>query len=129
MKYLLIIAILAAFQSCTKHKGDIVEHIPNATLTVYSPLLNAVVANEDTVRISALAVSDETIHGYDVKIMKQNDTITYYKAHVHDHNAVLNIDKYWKDTLPQPVNAEVVITLTLDHNKHTLTKKIPVLIQ
>jgi hypothetical protein len=129
MKYILLIAGTFAFQSCTKHKYDIVEHIPNAMLTIYSPATNTFVANSDTIRISALAVSDETIHGYDISILKQNDTTTFYKVHVHDHASVLNIDRKWKDTIPYPVNADVIITLILDHNKHTLTRKIPIHIQ
>lgn len=125
-----IITLLSAvliINGCSKHPGDIIAHeeIPSATLSIYSPVENAAVAAGDSVYISAKAISEATIHGYDIAIKKLNDTTTYFFKHVHDHNDTLAINQHWKNTVSSPMAAELVITLVLDHDGHTMIKKVP----
>ncbi len=110
---------------CEKHKDDIKEHIPNASLVVYSPAENSEILAGDRIHIFAKAISEETIHGYDISIKKLNDTLTYYSSHVHDHNDTLIIDQKWKDTISSPVMVEAIISLVLDHDNHLLVKRVP----
>ena len=59
-----------------------------------------------------------------VEIKKSGDTMTCYSKHVHDHNDTLAIFQRWKGDENQTGNMEAVITLTLDHDGHTYSKKI-----
>lgn len=120
MKYLILVIL---FYGCTKHKGDIADHIPSATLTIAKPLEGAQFNSGDSIQVQGLAVSSETIHGYDVVIKKANDTLRFFSVHVHDHNDTLLIDQKWKASVTNSL-LEAVVTLELDHNGHTLTRRV-----
>ena len=128
MKYifsssLLFAAIINALLSCTKHRGDIEEHIPVATINFFSPVASSIYHSGDSVTIKATAISTETIHGYDVVIKRSNDITKLFFQHVHDHNDTLLINQKWKNTVTAPANMEVQVILYLDHEGHTGTKK------
>jgi hypothetical protein len=130
MKFFIVLLFIATvFYSCEKHPGDIVSDLPNASLVIYSPGVNAEVSNGDSIRISAKAISDQTIHGYDLVVKKLHTADTLYYKHIHDHNDTLLINVAWKDTITVPLLTEAVITLVLDHDNNTLIKKVPFKIQ
>jgi len=109
--------------SCTKHKGDFKENVPVASMTVMSPSTGAIVNLNEVVEINAQAISTATIHGYDISITSPGDTTNYFSKHVHDHNDTLNIHETWTNTLVSK-NLLLNITLTLDHDGHTFTRKV-----
>jgi len=127
MNYLvtsLIITFLSIiFFACTKHRGDYEEHLPAASIQFASPTEGYIYNHGDSVMINATAISSETIHGYDISIKNTADTTIYFKTHVHDHNDILNIHQGWRSTLSESASLEAIITLTLDHDGHTLTKR------
>jgi hypothetical protein len=130
MKFFIVLLFIATvLYSCEKHPGDILSDLPNASLVIYSPWANSEVSSGDSIRISAKAISDQTIHGYDLIVKKLNTDDTLYYKHIHDHNDTLLINVAWKDTIPLPVLTEAVITLVLDHDNNTLIKKVPFKIQ
>jgi hypothetical protein len=109
--------------SCTKHKDDIIEPVPTASINFTSPLPGQIYPSADSVPIMATAIAKATIHGYDLRINKVNDTATCLFTHIHDHNDTLYINKKWKSSFTGPEDMEVTITLYLDHEGHTLVKK------
>jgi hypothetical protein len=117
------------FLSCSKHKGDIEENIPVATINFASPTASSVYQKGDSVLIKATAISTATVHGYDIVIRKTNDTTKVFFEHVHDHNDTLIIDKKWKSNLPSATNMEAQVILYLDHEGHTGSKKVSFRIQ
>ena len=121
MRILFLLLLITC--ACTKHKGDIADHIPVAALTILQPLEGSVFNIGDSIRIQAIAISSETIHGYDVMVKKANDTTTYFSTHIHDHNDTLLIDQKWKASAGKATSFEAVITLELDHDGHTLTRR------
>src|SRR5215218_4593499 len=92
--FLLVVCII--FLSCAKHKGDIEEDIPVASVNFLSPAQNAVYYKGDSVTIQAVGISTEPIHGYDITIKKQNDTAVYFFKYVHEHNDTVYISEKWK---------------------------------
>ena len=125
MKYLLIsILTLATIYSCSKHKGDIEEYIPTAGIVFSNPVPNTVYHPGDTVFIKGTAISTAVIHGYDIAIRKVNDTTTLFFINKHDHNDTLQINQSWKNELVQPASLEATVTLYLDHEHHTYTRKL-----
>jgi hypothetical protein len=117
-----IIAVVLLI-SCTKHKGDIEENLPVATINFESPTLSSVYSNGDSVTIKGTAISTATVHGYDIIIRKVNDTTTLFFKHVHDHNDTLAINQKWKNNLAIAATMEAQVVLYLDHEAHTGTKK------
>jgi hypothetical protein len=109
--------------SCTKHKGDIEENLPVATINFESPTLSSVYSNGDSVTIKGTAISTATVHGYDIIIRKVNDTTTLFFKHVHDHNDTLFINQKWKNNMSVEATMEAQVILYLDHEGHTGTKK------
>lgn len=122
-----IASILSVFTlvliSCTKHKDDIEEHIPPHTINFSSPAGSIPYQFGDSVSIQAMAISSETIHGYDLVICKSDDTTKIFFQHVHDHNDTLVVNKKWKNSIMGPANMEAQIILYLDHDGHTGSKK------
>jgi len=109
--------------ACNKHRGDYEETLPSASITFASPTEGYIYNHGDSVIIQATAISTETIHGCDLIIKNAVDTTVYFKTHVHDHNTNLIVRQAWKSTVSESTNLEAVITLVLDHEGHTLTKK------
>ena len=118
------ISIFLLFSACTKHAGDIADHVPAATLTISKPAEGEVYNIGDSISIQGMALSSETIHGYDVIVKRANDTTTYFSIHIHTHNDTLLIDQKWKTALTKATALEAVVTLALDHDGHTLTRRV-----
>lgn len=118
-----LLAIL--FFACTKHAGDVEEEpFPTATFTLSSPVEGAIYRSGDSILIQGLAISTDVIHGYDITIKNAADTtVTYFANHIHDHNDTIAIHQKWKNTLTASANLQVEVTLTLDHDGHTSSKK------
>ena len=126
---LLLSASSTVFLSCSKHKGDIEENIPVATIKFESPTASTVYQSGDSVRIKGTAISTATVHGYDIIIRKTTDTTKLFFQHVHDHNDTLLIDKKWKNHLSVAANMEAQVILYLDHEGHTGSKKVSFRVQ
>jgi hypothetical protein len=124
MKYSSLLIVLAGtiLTACTKHKGDIADHVPVASLAIVKPVEGSVFSVGDTVVITGTAISDENIHGYDVIVKKANDTATYFSVHIHDHNDTLVINQKWKVSVSKSA-LEALITVVLDHDGHALTRR------
>ena len=120
-----ILFILASviMVSCTKHRGDIEQNIPAYTINFSSPTTSSVYHNGDSVTIQAVAISSETVHGYDVIIKKPNDSTKIFFQHVHNHNDTLYINQKWKNTFTVAANLEAQVILYLDHDGNTGIKK------
>lgn len=115
--------IVAVLFSCSKHKGDIADHIPVATLSILKPADGSVFNVGDSIAIEGVGISTENIHGYDIIVKKAKDTTSYFSVHIHDHNDTLVIDQKWKALVTSGSSLEAVITLVLDHDGHTLTRR------
>ena len=127
--YLALFAFILVLNACSKHKGDVEENIPVATIQFHNPTSNGVYHIGDSIAIEATAISSETIHGYDVSVRKAGDTTRYFFEHVHDHNDTLSISSKWKAELESAATLETEITLVLDHEGHTKTQKVTFQVQ
>lgn len=112
--------------ACTKHKGDIEAPVlkPSAVITFSKPTEGTIYKTGDNISIQAKAIALNTVHGYDVKVKKANDTTTYFFTHVHDHNDTLYVNQQWKLIPAIANNLEAEITLYLDHDGNTAVKKV-----
>ena len=131
MKKILFISltiISAAMAACSKHRGDIEDTTPRATIQFMNPTDGAVYNANDSVSIRAFAVSTATIHGYDIIIRKADDTTKLYFAHIHDHNDTIQVSKQWKPTVNN-TSLQAELVLYLDHDGHTGHKKVNFRIQ
>jgi hypothetical protein len=117
------------FFSCTKHRGDYEENIPSASITFEGPAEGTVFHYGDSITITAKAISTALIHGYELTVRKAGDTNILYTTHIHDHNDTLLIRQGWKNNITGPAKLEAGITLTLDHDGHTLTRKTLITVQ
>lgn len=113
--------ILISASSCTKHKGDIIEHVPAASVSFSSPTANTIYQVGDSVLIAAKAISTATIHGCDIFIRKTGDTTNCFNLKIHDHNDTVLISQKWKANTRGNMEAEII--LYLDHEGNTLSKK------
>lgn len=115
--------LLVSLIACSKHKDDIEDTVPKATIQFFQPTQGAVYSSSDSVSIQATAIAAATIHGYDIIVRKAEDTAKLYFKHVHDHNDTLHINRKWK---PEISNAslQVELVLYLDHDGNTGNKKV-----
>lgn len=114
---------LLGFVACTKHKEDVEDTTPQATIQFLSPAQAGTYSNNDSVAIQAKAISTATIHGYDIIIRKAEDTSQLYFTHIHDHNDTLQVNSKWRPTVSS-ANLQVELVLYLDHEGHTGRKKV-----
>lgn len=125
MKKILSLLTLSAvlFTACTKHKDDVENTAPTATIQFESPTQGAFYNSGDSVLIKGTATYATTMHGYDLIIRKASDTTKLYFQHFHDHQATITINTKWKaDVSNTNLLAEVVVYL--DHDGHTDSKKV-----
>lgn len=115
---LLVLAVF--FAGCSKHAGDVPEHIPNASLVLIKPAEGQVFAAGDSIAVVGTAISDQTIHGYEIYLRAAGDTAKLYSVNVHDHNDSLFIDRKFKYVHSYRGAAELHVVLALDHEGHEL---------
>lgn len=116
---LLVFTILI---SCSRHPGDGGEKA-SVSIQFLSPGAGAMFQNGDSILVEANIQGTSTLHGYEVWIRKANDTTTYFYQHVHDHSQSIMARHIWKNTINGPANMEVIITVPLDHDGNTATKR------
>jgi hypothetical protein len=120
--YSITALLLFALTACSKHHGDLT--LPDATINFSEPLPGSSYNGGDSISIKGVAISAVIMHGYDIAIKKANDTTTYFFMHIHDHNDTLVINQKWKNTLTGASSLEAQVTVYLDHDGHTVTKKV-----
>ena len=122
--FITALLLMMLLLSCTKHKDDFVSDIPQSHIVFSSPTEGGVFFAGDSVRIQARATSTHTIHGYDVAVRKVNDTTLLYFKNVHDHNDTLLVNQSWKNIVDISAQLEASVTLYLDHDGNTNTRKV-----
>lgn len=125
--YTIATLLLFVFTACSRHRGDLA--LPGAVINFSDPLPGSSYNAGDSISIKGVAVSAVVMHGYDVAIKKANDTTTYFFTHVHDHNDTLLINQKWKNRLTGASSLEAQVTVYLDHEGHTATKKVAFTVQ
>ena len=98
--------------------------LPEAEITIYAPLANAIVHPGDTIYVDAVATSSVSLHGYELAIRKPGGSNLYFQ-HYHDHNASLVIKDKWKNSLTQDGALELWISVILDHEDHRKNVIVP----
>jgi hypothetical protein len=133
MKKIFLPAILSAaiivMFSCTKHRGDTEAAVPTSTIAIFSPLANEVAHYGDSLYINAMATAANTIHGYDLRITKRNDTSALFFYHGHQHNDTIMINRKWASTVSNPSDLVLSVLIYLDHNGNTAEKKVAFKVQ
>ena len=102
--------------------------LPDATITIYTPLNNATLHAGDTIYVDALATAATTLHGYELTIRKPGGSNLYFQ-HYHDHNDTLLIKDKWKNTQQAPAQLELMISIILDHEDHRKNILVPLQVQ
>lgn len=119
----LSLSIVLVMSSCSKDES--IHRLPNATITINSPVANAVYQPNDTVKISATIASDSVLHGYTIYIRKRSDKSSLFALNVHDHLPLLTVDQFWVNTLTtDTTNVELEIIAALDHDGNSIGKKV-----
>ena len=116
--------VLIVMWSCTKHRGDVEGITPSSTITVFSPAPNLVIHYGDSLDINASAIAQNTMHGYDLKITRRNDTTALFFYHGHQHNDTLSIKNKWANMIDKPADLVLTVVVHLDHDGHTKEKKV-----
>ena len=108
--------------SCTRDNEDM--FLPTAEITIYAPLVNAVINTGDTIYIDGLATSENGLHGYELAIRKPGKANLYFQ-HFHEHTDNLSLKDKWKNTVYQAGSLELMISVILDHNDRRKNITIP----
>ena len=98
--------------------------LPTAEITIYAPLVNAVINTGDTIYIDGLATSENGLHGYELAIRKPGKANLYFQ-HFHEHTDSLSLKDKWKNTVSQAGSLELMISVILDHNDRRKNITIP----
>ena len=98
--------------------------LPVAETKIYAPLANAVVHPGDTIFIDGVAILETGVHGYELAIRKPGGANLYFQ-HFHQHSDSLIIKDKWKNTLTQPGDLELWISVIVDHEDHRNNMTIP----
>lgn len=124
----LLLAVLF-ISACAKHPGDVEGAVPSSAIEIFSPVANMVSQKGDSLSIVANAISANTIHGYDLRISKRNDTTDLFFYHGHLHNDTIMINKKWANTVNGPADLVLSVLIYLDHNGNTNEKKVAFKVQ
>lgn len=121
---LLLTLGLVPATACRHAAVETPHPVPVASIVFSSPQPGAVYAKGDTVRIRAVIVSTEELHGYLFFVGKAGENTPLHTEFIHDHNDTLAVEQEWVNTLATAAQLEAGITATLDHNGNTLTRKV-----
>ena len=112
MKTKVILLLLSiALLGCKKESGE----ATSATITIYSPELNEVIAFGEEVHVEGTIVADGEIHGYKVYLRDEegNDLLNGGQDHVHGD--AFAIHEHWTNTVSVSTEVTVLVEVLLNH--------------
>ena len=108
--------------SCSRDNEEM--FLPVAEIKIYAPLVNSVVHPGDTIYIDGVAILQTGVHGYELAIRKPGGANLYFQ-HLHQHSDSLIIKDNWKNTLTEPGDLELWISIIVDDEDHRNNMMIP----
>ncbi|MCX7649479.1 MAG: hypothetical protein N2050_02850 [Flavobacteriales bacterium] len=100
------------------------ETLPKVTITVESPVPNAMFSGGDTVMIHAHITADKDIHGWALTISRVANNATVFDIHDHTHGRDYYIDTFWVNNVTMHSDMLLKLTAELDHDGNTESKTV-----
>jgi hypothetical protein len=122
--YFTALLFTAGLLSCTKEKIIEVEKevpVTAATITITSPEAGDTVANGKTVHLLATITGKATLHGYDLSLVSNDESVVFYK-HGHVHNSVVTIDTSWVSNVTEVSEMAIRVAAVVDHDGNAVGK-------
>ena len=116
------LVLLFIIISCSRDNEEM--FLPVAETKIYAPQANAIVHPGDTIYIDGIAILETGVHGYELAIRKPGGANLYFQ-HFHQHSDSLVIKDKWKNTLTEPGDLELWISVIVDHEDHRNNMTIP----
>jgi hypothetical protein len=123
MKTKVILLLLSiALLGCKKESGE----ATSATITIYSPELNEVIAFGEEVHVEGTIVADGEIHGYKVYLRDEqgNDLLNGGQDHVHGD--AFAIHEHWTNTVSVSTQVTVLVEVLLNHKGDKESKQVSI---
>lgn len=126
MKHLsVIITIISTTILFSCQKKDVDGYDSNKlSVTINKPTETQVFKKGDTVFISGNTTYISQLHGYSIKISNKASGETYLDMDEHLHDSSFDIATYWVDTLSQPAELILNLTVEVDHDGNEESKII-----
>jgi hypothetical protein len=122
INYGLILAALLSSGGCKKK--DATTPQPTITIDIQSPVEGAVVAQGASLLITAHVTSDVEVHGYEWKLRNKADNTELASGEAHAHGKDLNVNGSYLNNVPGTVQAELEVTVEIDHDGYEANKKV-----
>lgn len=121
MKTIVLFPLLfAVLLGCKKETGE----ASSATINIYSPELNAVVAYGEEVHVEGTIVADGEIHGYKVFLRDEQGHDLFIGGQGHVHGDAFAIHEHWTNTVSSSTQVTVLVEATLNHKGDKESKQV-----
>ena len=126
-KYISALFISLALFSCSKDDEDKKAEEPVKDLiSIYSPSENQIFKNGDTLNIHAKISSSTKLHGYEITVMENLDTL--FSKDEHWHGFEIDLQEKWKIEVDSTTTLKVEVRVTLDHDGNEAAKDINIVV-
>lgn len=130
MRSFFLILSVVGLVACTKNKGmeailptPVAEEKEEISWANFSPQNDVYVPYGETVQLKTTVTAKEDLHGYNVKVYSLPDSVLLFNASRHIHDATFDIYEEWVNNVEDTTKVCAEITVTLDHEGHTASKK------
>ncbi len=115
---------LVAEMSCKKKEEHTEPHVNTATITIASPIAGSAYAFGDTVHIRSTVTAQQEMHGYEVYIRKQIDSLVVFSRQLHLDGTSYDIREEFVNNVSVPLDMELEIVVILDHEGNKTSRKV-----
>ena len=121
-RFLAVLVLSFIIISCSRDNEEMFLSV--AEIKIYTPAANVVVHPGDTIYINGVAILETGVHGYELAIRKPGGSNLYFQ-HYHQHSDSLLINDKWKNTLTEPGDLELWISVIVDDKDHRNNMIVP----
>ena len=121
---IIILTVLSTITAASCKKSDSPEPADMAMMTILQPTLNASYQSGDSVFIKGNITAAANLHGYNVTILDQADTV--FAVHNATHAALLSVNEVWVCSTPDTANLKLIVSSAINHEGDEVKKEISI---
>lgn len=123
---IIILTALSIISAASCKKSDSPQPADTATMTISQPLLHATYKSGDSVFIKGNITAAANLHGYNVTILDQADTV--FAVHNGTHATQLAVNEVWVSNTSDTADLTLIVSSAINHGGDEVKKELSIMV-
>lgn len=125
MKFLnIILACSICIASCKKTEQHDHPEPEAVNITIDAPLEHSEYEKGDTVWMNVRITAPSNLHGYEMQLLRLEDSVEVFSADEDVHSKSFSVNKYWVNDGTVHSDMELEVTAHIDHSGNKASRKV-----